>query len=74
MSVIWAHRDGNFAALHEVEDFGNDGNHIRVAVEVIGFVEIAFAIAFCIAKVKEMDVVAKSLHHARQIVVGTHTV
>src|SRR5690606_28739546 len=74
MTVIGAHGDGNLAALHEAKDLRYYCYHVRVAVEVIGFVEMALAIALGVPKVKEMDVIAKSFHHAGQIVVWPHAV
>ena len=74
VAMVWPHRDGNAGALHEGNNFFNNESHIRVAIEVVSFVEVAFIVAAGIAQMQEVYVIAQPLDHSRKIVIGSHAI
>lgn len=72
--MIRAHRDRYLSPLHKMEHFGHYRHHVGIAIEVIGLVEVPFAVALRVSEVEEVNVIAKPPNHARQVVVWPYAV
>lgn len=73
MSMVGAHRNGDFAALLQFEEGFHYVIHVDVAFQVVGFVEVAFRIALCAAEVNEVDTVAELFHQGGAVVCAAYT-
>ena len=71
--MVGTHDNPFTALLLDLEECLHHLHHRHVALEVVGFIEVALAVALRAAKVYEVDAVGKATHHRRQVVVGTHT-
>jgi hypothetical protein len=61
------------SALHQQQNFFYHCGHIRIATQMIGFKEITVCIAFGIAQMQKVDVIAQAFNHSHQIIIGTRT-
>ena len=61
MSMVGAHRNGDFAALLQFEEGFHYVIHVDVAFQVVGFVEVAFGVALILQGAKPVRLAAGAL-------------